>query len=157
MPRASAWLLAAVFVLVIGTDQAVKWWAWRHVDGALINTGGYVLLGQAIRSWFAGVVTGAVANGLGAVAVCTALHQLLRRHRATHVVIGVGVIAAGVASNLLDRAGVHNLTAPGSEHGVVDLIPSGGSSRCNVADLWIVLGAVLLCAGLVRRAIRAGR
>lgn len=54
-------------------------------------------------------------------------------------------------SNLLDRIGLHNVTAPGSDHGVVDFIPSGGSSRCNVADLWIVLGVLMLSCLLVRR------
>src|SRR6266568_2932576 len=96
------WLLVAVSVTVICTDQAVKWWAWRHVDGSLINSGGYILLGPGIRSWFAGPVSGALSDVIG---------------------------------------------------GVVDFIPGGGPGRCNVADLWIVVGALLLAYALARRLI----
>lgn len=145
------WLLVAVFAAVIGTDQAVKWWAWRHFDGSLINSGGYILLGPVIRSWFAGPVSGAVADVLGAVLVIAGVWRLLLCRRARWVLIGGALLAAGWASNLLDRLGGHNWTAPGSARGVVDFIPSGGSSRCNVADLWIVAGALLLGYAVARR------
>jgi hypothetical protein len=54
-------------------------------------------------------------------------------------------------SNLLDRLAMHYWSSPDSMRGVVDFIPSGGTSRCNVADLWIVAGALLLGYILVRR------
>ena len=138
------WLLVAVFAAVIGTDQTMKWWAWRHLDGSLINSGGYILLGPVIRSWFASPVSGAVADVLGAALVIVGVWWLLLRRRARSVLIGGGLFAAGWASNLLDRLGLHNWTAPGSARGVVDFIPGGGPGRCNVADLWIVVGALLL-------------
>jgi lipoprotein signal peptidase len=40
-------LLAGVIVL----DQAIKWWAWRHVSGAKINSGGDVLVGNVLGGW----------------------------------------------------------------------------------------------------------
>jgi lipoprotein signal peptidase len=139
------WLLLVVaFAAVIGTDQAMKWWAWRHLDGSLINSGGYILLGPVIRSWFASPVSGAMADVLGAAFVIVGVWWLLLRRRARWVLIGGGLFAAGWASNLLDRLGLHNWTAPGSARGVVDFIPGGGPGRCNVADLWIVVGALLL-------------
>jgi hypothetical protein len=47
----SQWqMFVVVSALVIGTDQAAKWVAWRQIDGALVNDGAYVLLGRAIRS-----------------------------------------------------------------------------------------------------------
>ncbi len=145
------WLLVTVFAAVIGTDQAVKWWAWRHFDGSLINNGGYILLGPVVRSWFAAPVSGAVADVLGSVLVVLGVWWLLFRRRVWWVLVGGGLVAAGWASNLLDRLGVHNWTAPGSARGVVDFIPSGGSSRCNVADLWIVVGTLLLGYAFARR------
>jgi len=137
------WLLVAVFAAVVGTDQAVKWWAWRHLDGTLINSGGYVLLGPVVRSWYAGPVSGAFLDILGGLVLILSVRLLLRARR-MGVLIGGGLMAAGWVSNLADRLAVHYWTAPGSMRGVVDFIPSGGASRCNVADLWIVAGALLL-------------
>src|SRR6266545_8201875 len=145
------WLLAAVSVTVIGTDQAVKWWAWRHVDGSLINSGGYILLGPGVRSWFAGPVSGALSDVIGGVALVAAVRQLLGRRRSTCVVLGGGMVIAGWVSNILDRLGLHNWTAPGSARGVVDFIPDGTPGRSNVADVCIVVGALLLAHGVVQR------
>jgi lipoprotein signal peptidase len=143
-------LLVAVFVLVLGTDQATKWLTWRHFDGTVINEGGYILLGPA-RWWFAEPVPGAVANLVGIVLIAIGLAVLLRRRRRTAVTLGCGLVAAGWTSNLLDRVGLHEWTAPGSGRGVVDFIPSGGSSRCNIADFWIVLGLILFGVEMLRR------
>jgi lipoprotein signal peptidase len=138
------WLVVASFAVVLGTDQAIKWWAWRHLDVTIINSGGYILLGPVIRSWFAHPVSGAVADVVGAVLVIGGVWQLLLRERTRIVLIGGSLIAAGWASNLLDRLGLHKVTGPGSARGVVDMIPTGGSSRCNVADVWIAVGGLLL-------------
>jgi lipoprotein signal peptidase len=152
-----AWLLIGVFAVVIVTDQVSKWWAWRHVDGALINDGGYILLGPVIRSWFAAPVSGAVANVVGLVVVTVAVSWLLGRGRSRLVLIGGGFIAAGLLSNILDRLGLRAWTAPGTARGVIDFIPSGGPSRSNVADVWIVLGVIVLVSVLVARRARARR
>lgn len=142
---------AACMAVVVVTDQVTKWWAWRNVDHALINRGGYILLGDVIRSWFSGSVTGAVADVAGCILLLLGARQLLTRPRPTAMLVGGAMFIAGWISNLADRLGLHNVTAPGSLRGVVDFIPSGGSSRCNVADLWIAVGAVLFMYGLVRR------
>jgi lipoprotein signal peptidase len=146
----AAWLLVGVYVLVLGTDQVTKWWAWRHLDGAVINDGGYILLGSA-RWWFAEPVPGAVANVVGAALVAAGLAVLLRHPRRTAVQVGGALLAAGWTSNLFDRFGLHRWTAPDSARGVVDFIPSGGASRCNIADLWILVGLVLLGLALAGR------
>src|SRR5437870_9295201 len=149
--RSSANMLVAVFVVVIGTDQAAKWWVWRHFDGSLINSGGYIHLSPAIRSWFANPVSGAFADVVGAVVLLAAIGWLLRRRHPVVVLLGGGLVIAGWVSNLLDRLGLHNVTAPGSARGVVDFIPAGGPGRYNVADLWIICGTVLLAYAAVRR------
>jgi len=153
-------LLLAVFALVVLTDQAAKWVAWRHLDSTLINQGGFIALRPGVRAWFAAPTAGAIANVVGAVLVAAGLALLLRRPRRRSVLVGAGLVAAGWTSNLLDRFGLHELTAPGSVRGVVDFIPSGGRSRANVADVWILLGLfLLLIAALGRRKARtiAGR
>jgi lipoprotein signal peptidase len=149
-PGRRAWLpLVPVFGLVLGIDQATKWLAWRHVDRTVINDGGYILLGSA-RSWFAEPVPGAVANLLGILLIVIGLAVLLRRPRRTAKTVGWGLVAAGWTSNVLDRVGLHEWTAPGSGRGVVDFIPGGGSSRCNVADLCILAGLILVVLGMLR-------
>src|SRR5262249_56784726 len=65
--------------------------------------------------------------------------------------LGGGLILGGWTSNILDRLGLHNWTAPGSARGVVDFIPDGTPGRSNTADLFIAIGAVVLAVALLRR------
>jgi lipoprotein signal peptidase len=146
--------LLLVFVAVIATDQVAKWLAWRHLGGTLINDGGQFWLGRTIRGWFADPVQGAVANVIGVLLIGAGVAWLMRRARSPAVLVGTGLVAAGWTSNLLDRFGVHRVSAPGSRRGVVDFIPSGGVSRCNVADIWIVLGVLLLLGVAVNAVCR---
>src|ERR1700743_1447165 len=44
-------VMLAVVAAVIVLDQSLKWWAWRHVAGAKINSGGDVLVGHAVSAW----------------------------------------------------------------------------------------------------------
>jgi lipoprotein signal peptidase len=144
-------LIAAVIAGVVVVDQLVKWWTWRHVDGVLINSGGYILLGSDIRSWFATPIGGAVADVIGTIALIVAVLWLARRPRPTGVLLGGALIVGGWASNILDRLGLHNVTAPGSARGVVDFIPDGTPGRSNTADACIAVGAVLFGYAIVRR------
>jgi hypothetical protein len=114
-----------------------------------VNTGGYILLGRA-RWWFADPAIGAVADIAGSALVAAAVCWLLRP-RSAAARLGGALLAAGWASNLLDRLGVHRWTAPGSARGVVDYLQGGGPGRHNVADLWIVLGLLLLGWALIYR------
>lgn len=142
-------MVGAAFVMVVGTDQATKWWAWRHVSGVFVNTGGYILLGRA-RWWFAEPVIGAAADAAGSALVAAAMCWLLRP-RSAAARLGGALAAAGWASNILDRLGAHRWTAPGSARGVIDFMPGGGPGRHNVADLWIVAGLLLLGWALILR------
>lgn len=137
--------MAAVLV----SDQLTKWSAWRHYDQTLINTGGYILLGPTIRSWYSAPVSGAVLDVLGLVTLALG-GRLLLRLQPSVLVAGATAVVAGLASNLLDRLGLHRFSAPGSERGVVDFLPSPDGGRGNVADLWIVLGLLAVLAVEVR-------
>jgi lipoprotein signal peptidase len=140
-------VLAAVIVL----DQAAKWWAWRHVAGAEINPGGDQLVGSTVGDWYGAPVTGALLDLLDAGLLGLAVTVLLRRRRPAAVVVLGAVMLGGWGSNLLDRLGLHYLTAPGSVRGAVDFIPVAGTT-CNLADLCIVGAAplMLLAAGYLR-------
>src|SRR5215472_3111124 len=52
-------VVLAVLVVVVGLDQATKWWAWRHVSWTTINSGGDRLSGPTIGAWYANPVAGA--------------------------------------------------------------------------------------------------
>lgn len=106
-------LFAACLATVVTTDQVTKWWAWRDVDGALVNRGGYVLLGDVIRSWFASPVTGAIGDVAGCTLLLLGTRQLVVRRRPTALFAGGAMFLAGWMSNLGDRLGLHNVTAPG--------------------------------------------
>jgi lipoprotein signal peptidase len=152
-------VVAAVIVL----DQAVKWWAWRHVSGARINAGGDVLVGPTVGRWYAERVTGALLDLLDFGLLSVALFILVRRRRPAAVVVFGALMLGGWSSNLLDRLGLHYWTAPGSVRGVVDFIPVGGACY-NVADLFIVgatplfllAAAAVLHGGSASREFRGG-
>ena len=129
--------MLAVVAAVIVLDQSVKWWAWRHVAGVKINSGGDVLVGPAIGAWYAAPVTGALLDLLDFGLLSAALFILARRHRPAAVLVFGALMLGGWGSNLLDRLGMHYWTAPGSVRGVVDFIRIAGASY-NVADLFII-------------------
>jgi lipoprotein signal peptidase len=152
--RGQGLLVLTLLTAIIVADQAVKWWAWRHVSGAKINAGGDVLVGHAVGEWYDNSVTGALLDLLDFVLLSLAVSMLLRRRRPVAVAVSATLVLAGWASNLLDRLGMHYWTAPGSVRGVVDFIDVGGA-RYNIADLFIVAGTplfllVLLVAGCLR-------
>jgi lipoprotein signal peptidase len=141
-------LLAGVIVL----DQAAKWWAWRHVSGAEINTGGDSLVGRTVGRWYADPVTGALLDLLDFGLLSIAVSVLVRRRRPAAVVVPGALMFGGWGSNLLDRLGMHYWTAPGSVRGAVDFIHIGGHYY-NLADFFII-GATplfLLAVGYLGR------
>lgn len=131
-------MLAAIIVV----DQVVKWWAWRHVAGVMINPGGDFLTGPTIGRWYANPVTGALLDlvDFGLVSIAAAI--LARRRRPAAITVCGSLMVGGWASNLLDRLGMHYWTAPGSIRGAVDFIGVGDKSW-NVADL-LIIGATPL-------------
>jgi lipoprotein signal peptidase len=145
-------LALAVVAAVIVLDQSIKWWAWRHVSGAKINSGGDVLVGRAIGAWYARPVTGALLDLLSFGLLSAALFILVRRRRPAAVLVFGALMLGGWGSNLLDRLGLHYWTAPGSVRGVVDFILVDGA-RYNVADLFIVAATplFLLAVGFLGR------
>ena len=145
-------IVLALLATVVLLDQATKWWAWRHMSGALINSGGAPLVGPVVGGWYTDAVTGRLLDLLGAGFLSTAVLLLIRRRRSLAVVASAALMIGGWGSNLLDRLGVHSWTAPGSSRGAVDFLPIG-HYRLNLADVVIfgATGMFLLSAGLVRR------
>lgn len=129
--------VAVLMASVIALDQAVKWWAWRYIPGAEINSGGDIFTGATIGRWYADPVTGALLDLLDSGLLAVAVWLLVRRRRPAAVVLLGAMAIAGWSSNLLDRLGMHYWTAPGSYRGVIDFIPIYGG-HYNVADLFII-------------------
>lgn len=143
-----------IVAAVVAPDQISKWWAWRHLPDALINPGSTGFLGSTLSAIYSRPVSGALLDILD-FCLLGVLVWILVRHRRSRAVLGsAAVMLAGWGSNLLDRLGLHTVTAPDSVRGAVDFLPLG--SYCyNLADLCISGGtAVLLVVasrGLVRR------
>jgi lipoprotein signal peptidase len=142
-------LLATVVVL----DQTTKWWAWRNASEAIINAGGTWFIGWPVSGWFSGSVSGPLLDLLNVGLLSLAGFVLVRRPRRALVLVTGALMIAGWSSNLLDRLGMHTMTAPGSVRGAVDFIPMG-PPYWNVAD-FVILSATAL--SLVAVCARGGR
>jgi lipoprotein signal peptidase len=145
-------LIAAVVVL----DQAVKWWAWRHVPWTKINSGGDVLVGRTVGAWFADPVVGALLDLLDFGLLAIAIAVLARGRAPAAVSVPGALMIGGWGSNLLDRLGIHYWTAPGSVRGVVDFIHLGGHYY-NVADFFIISCTPLFLLAAVYHGVRSAR
>jgi lipoprotein signal peptidase len=132
----------ALLALVIVVDQLAKWWAWRHAPLAKINYGGNIFVGDTISQWYADPATGALLDLMDFGVLSAAALVLIRRRPPALILVPGALMVGGWISNLLDRLGIHHLTAPGSVRGAVDFIPLG-SIRYNVADVFIVGGTLL--------------
>jgi lipoprotein signal peptidase len=64
------------------------------------------------------------------------------------VLLSGALVIAGLGSNLLDRLGMHAVTAPGSVRGAVDFIHVGRPCL-NLAD-FVIVGATALLLLVVR-------
>ena len=133
---------------VIALDQGTKAWAWRHQPGTIINPGSTRGLGGFINDWYSGPVSGAVLDLLSLGLLCLAGFGLVRARRSRYVFVPGVLLIAGWASNLLDRLGLHELTAPGSVRGAVDFIRVG-DYLYNVADGVIIGATVVLVPTLI--------
>ena len=127
---------------VIALDQGTKAWAWRHQPGTIINPGSTRGFGGFINDWYSGPISGAVLDLLSLGLLCLAGFGLVRARRSRYVFVPGVLLIAGWASNLLDRLGLHELTAPGSVRGAVDFIRVG-DYLYNVAD-GVIIGATVV-------------
>lgn len=145
------WLLPLCFALSFAADQGSKilarralppGTAWSPISGA--------------EAWFSvrvSVNSGAafgLLQGAGAVFVFAAVVVLVlilglyitRTQTAQPVALGLGLIAGGAAGNLLDRLRFG---------GVVDWLQLSLLPAFNLADVWLLLGAVVLLAWGLRQ------
>jgi lipoprotein signal peptidase len=147
-------VVLALIAAVVVADQGAKWWAWRHVPWTKINSGGDLLVGATIGTWYAGRVTGALLDLLDFGLLSMAVVVLARRQTTTPVRVLGALMIGGWGSNLLDRLGLHYWTAPGSVRGVVDFIHIGGYFY-NLADFFIIGCTPLFLLAAVYQGVRA--
>jgi lipoprotein signal peptidase len=153
--RLRRWLIVlALLTAVIAVDQAAKWWAWRHIPDVNINPGGDFLTGPTIGRWYANPVSGALLDLVDFALVSVAAWVLARRRRRAAVTVCGSLMVGGWASNLLDRLGMHYVTAPGSIRGAVDFI-SIASHYWNLADFFIIGATPLFLLATACLAARA--
>jgi lipoprotein signal peptidase len=148
-PIGPQWTVYAVSLVVLA-DQATKWWAWRAVAHVRINFGGDPLVPPAVDTWYADPVTGAALDLVGAGVLGLAVVLLLERHHPPVLRVPAALAIGGWSSNLLDRLGLHRLTAPGSVRGAVDFIHVG-TYYYNIADFFIVSATLVFVTAHVHR------
>lgn len=141
--------VTVLLVAVVALDQATKFWAWRHAPVAHVNVGANPFVGRVIGGWYADPVTGAVLDLMDFALLSMALVLLWRRAQPAIIWVSSALMIAGWSSNLLDRLGMHRVTAPGSSRGAVDFIHVGGYFY-NVADFFIVGATVVFLAAAAR-------
>ena len=139
-------LIATVQVV----DQATKWWAWRNASRAIVNAGGTWLIGRPVSGLFSGPVSGPILDLLNVGLLTLAGFILVSRPRRALFLVSGALMIAGWSSNLLDRLGMHTVTAPGSVRGAVDFIPLG-PPYWNLADFVIVAATVLFVVAACTR------
>jgi lipoprotein signal peptidase len=151
------WVVLGVVVL---SDQVSKWWGWRHAGNATIDTGGGVL-NEITAGLASGLMQDPVAGAAADVVLAAVLVvlgcRLLSRTRTWPVLLTSSMLVAAGFTNLLDRFGLHLLTAPGSARGDVNWIAVGGrgTSPLSLADLFITAAACGLTAVIFGRFMRA--
>jgi lipoprotein signal peptidase len=131
----------ALLTIVVVLDQATKWWGWRHAP-AIINTGGDWLVGSTVSEWYADPRSGVLLDLLDFGLVSLAVSILVRRRRPAVVLVSGALMLGGWGSNLLDRLGMHHLTAPDGARGAVDFIHLG-FQYYNLADFVIATATPL--------------
>lgn len=147
-----AWVMIGVTALAVILDQASKLWAVASLpeDGAVRYRAGFFSL-RLIRNpgaafsmgegstWIFAIIAAAVVVG---VFWWIAKGQL----RSLWMAVFLGLITGGAIGNLIDRL----TQPPGFANGhVIDFIDYGGWFVGNVADIWIVVGAVGLAVYFV--------
>src|SRR4051812_30484164 len=121
--RLAALGLVAVVVVL---DQATKWWGWRHAHRAIINSGGTWFIGPPLEERYSGSITGPLLDFFDLGLLAWAGVVLLRRRRPRLVLISAALTIGGWSSNLLDRLGMHVVTAPGQRPRSRRLHPAPG-------------------------------
>jgi lipoprotein signal peptidase len=144
----------ALMAAVIVVDQAAKWWAWRHIPWARINSGGDLLVGQTIGAWYANPVAGALLDLLDVGLLSIAVFVLARCRVTAAVRVTGALMIGGWGSNLLDRLGLHYWTAPHSVRGAVDFLHVGGYYY-NLADFFIIGCTPLFLLAVAYQGVRA--
>lgn len=138
------WYVVAA-VVVFALDQASKVWAVGALDnGRLVPLVGDVLSLRLIRNSGAAFSIGDSMTWvmtLVAAAVTVAILVVVPRIGSSRWSLALGLLLGGSLGNLYDRM----FREPGPLHGhVIDFIDYGGLFVGNVADIAIVVGALLL-------------
>jgi lipoprotein signal peptidase len=139
---APQWTVLALLASVIVPDQVTKWLAWRDASTVSINFGGNPFVGHTVGKWFANPVVGGLLDLLDVGLLSVVVLLLMSRRYPAIIRFSGALMVGGWCSNLLDRLGMHYITAPGSVRGAVDFIHIG-PYYFNVADFFIT-GATLI-------------
>ncbi len=144
VPRRPTGLVVIATALCYVTDQLTKWWALSALPGR----GRVALIGDLLGLRLIGNSGAAFSLGAGrtwiftliSIVVVVVVARAARRVTSRAWALTFGLLLGGALGNLTDR--MVREPGPGRGH-VVDFIDYGWFIG-NVADIWIVVAAVLL-------------
>ena len=152
--RSYGWLVLVVAALGVLADQISKIWALRVLpdDGTVAGGLGPIrlrLLRNPGAAFSMGEGTTWIFTIVAVVVVLGVIYYVLRRPiRSPWFALLLGLIAAGAVGNLIDRL----FQPPGFGVGhVIDFLDYSGFFVGNVADIWVVVGAIGLAIFLWSR------
>ncbi len=144
-----------ICLAVVLVDQVSK--ALQPTGSFVVNTGGGGILPAAIGGalWNSPTL-GAACDTLDTVLLLAAL-RMTGRLANTRQRVGATAVLAGLLSNLVDRLGGSSLFHAGLPRGAIDWIPIPlcPTTKTNVADIAIALGALALAYRPARHAVHA--
>ncbi len=140
----------SVLVVALAVDVATKSWAMASLDDRDIDLVGSLRL-NLVRNTGSAFRTGEGLGpllGLVAIVVVVALFRYRSRIPGRWGAVGIGLLAGGAAGNLVDRLFRDSGWLRGS---VVDVIDAQWWPVFNLADTWIVIGAIILVVVMARQ------
>ena len=146
---ATSWLLWGVLAASLALDVSTKVWAMASLDDRDIALVGSLRL-NLVRNSGSAFRTGEGLGpllGLVAIVVVVGLFRYRSRIPGRWGAVGVGLLAGGAAGNLVDRLFRDAGWLRGS---VVDFIDLQWWPVFNLADTWIIMGALILVVVLAR-------
>jgi signal peptidase II len=143
-----------VSVVAVALDQLTKWWAETALSEgrsvAVLPTVELDLVYNSGFSFSAGAGSGRLV-GIGVIVVCAAIVGLIARAATVTRLVLLSVILGGALGNLMDR--IFRAEDGFLSGEVVDFIDVSWYAVFNVADCFVVVGAV----ALVLSELTAGR
>jgi lipoprotein signal peptidase len=139
------------FIIAVAADLVSKWLVVRISPGSVLYNSGVAFsmfsssLNMSIVMMFVSLIVGVI------LLVIT----IIKKQITTTFRLGTLLIASGAFANGCDR--VFNLMHTSSQAAVTDFINWGGLVTGNIADIFVVVGSIVLAVAIMLDIVKSGR